>query len=70
MKIYVNEMPTDPNKCLFSSKEKHSNVFKINTDATIGEREVIYKYYCNVNGRLCDLENGCKQCNKLKVLMK
>ena len=41
MKIYVNEIPTEPKRCLFASKEKHSNVFKINADTTL-EKEKLF----------------------------
>lgn len=70
MKIYVNEIPTKPNECLFSKKEKYFDNFLLNTETLRMNKVTIYKYYCNVNGKLCDLDNGCKQCDKLKVLMK
>lgn len=65
MKIYVDRMPTEPKECLFASKEKYLTSYTLD-----GKPVNLYMYYCNVNGKQCDLDNKCGKCNKLRVLMK
>ena len=59
------KIPTRPEKCLFARKEIFSTVINIVTN----EINPIYKYYCNINMKRCDIDCGGK-CNKLKVLVK
>jgi hypothetical protein len=60
MVIYVNEMPTRPDDCLFARKE----VDAVLRDIETYKPTYVYTYYCNVNHKRCDLFcNG--QCDKL-----
>lgn len=63
MKIYVNEMPTEPKKCLFTRKEIRSIILHIESGKT-----TVPTYYCNVDDRACKLCCGGK-CNKLRVFV-
>lgn len=61
MKIYVNEIPDKPEKCLFSRKfGPYKTIFA-------GEMFTIEKYTCSINDKDCKLVNG-GTCNKLKRL--
>lgn len=57
MKIFVNEMPTEPKKCLFAKNKRYKNMHT-------GQYERLW--CCNVNGKMCDFENG-HNCNKLRI---
>lgn len=57
MKIFVNEMPTEPKKCLFAKNKRYENTHT-------GKYERLWG--CNVDGKICDFENG-HGCNKLRV---
>lgn len=57
MKIFVNEMPAEPKRCLFAKKKRCENTHT-------GEYE--WLWFCNVSGALCDFENNNK-CNKLRI---
>lgn len=65
MKIYVNEIPTKPEECLFARKE----ITHITIDINTGKRIVIPEYFCNVNMKKCNIDCSGK-CNKLRVLVK
>lgn len=63
MKILVTKLPKTPKECLFSQKKK-CNEFVLN-----GVEKPIYKYYCIMSKKLCNLYSN-EKCNKLKSLEK
>ena len=65
MKTYVNKMPIEPKDCLFVNKElAYTTIYDVGGK---NEKKEFYRYFCNVNGKLCDVDCGGK-CNKLKAL--
>ena len=59
MKIYVNEIPTKGENCLF-----YKHKYLEDSSTSLGFKSF---HKCNVNGQTCDLFNG-RNCNKLKLL--
>ena len=60
MMIYVDKMPIKSDDCLFARKEVDAVLRDIETYKAI----TIYNYYCNVDGKRCNLFcNG--KCDKL-----